>query len=390
MSGLDNDGLEEMEDWKSKFEALLKENAESKETRKLLEEQLEEKTNSLVDLEEKSGSLKKQLEVKNKMFYKLVDSVVDLESEFWHLTEKTARFDELVHKLEERVRCPVCLEVPTSGPMYSCANGHLVCAPCYQGSSSDCSLCRTRMNKTVSLLATTVIENIEHKCKFETDGCEEKTPLAGIEEHRKTCSLRPVDCPSHLCKEKVPFEHVVAHILNNCKHSFGKEDVRNSSIDQGFFFPANKLASTTYSVKPFKWNGKFFFLNMKIENEHHRNFYMQMLGTEEECKNYTVEISLKAKTGKCSAMFCDNPFPIEVSEEDVKAGGMIVTNAMKKKISFPEFDDQPDRLRFDLLLTFATVREAVRSQRVYTFEPQSIPRRQEGSIIPCHLPLWQL
>ena len=221
MSDLEIDGLEE--DWKSKYEALLKENAGSKETRKLLEEQLEEKTNSLVILEEKNCSLKKQLE------------------------EKTWKFDKLVDKLEERVRCPVCLEVPTSGPMYSCANGHLVCATCYQGSLSDCSLCRTRMDKTVSLLASTVIENIEHKCKFETDGCQKKTPLAGIEEHRKSCSFRPVDCPSHLCKKKVPLEHVVEHILNQCKHSFAKQDVTNSSIVQHFNFQAKSLASAAWT-----------------------------------------------------------------------------------------------------------------------------------------------
>ena len=62
MSDLDNDGLVVQEDWKSKYEALLKD-------KKLFEE-----------------------------------------------------------RLEERVTCPVCLEVPTHGPMYSCANGHLVCA----------------------------------------------------------------------------------------------------------------------------------------------------------------------------------------------------------------------------------------------------------------------
>jgi len=104
----------------------------------------------------------------------------------------------------------------------------------------------------------------------------------------------------------------------------------------------------------YKWNDKFFFLNMKIENEHHRKFYVQMLGTEEECKKYTVEISLKDKTGKHAITFCDNPFPIEVPEEDLKAGGMIVTNALQKKISFPSVD-HPDWLSFSVFLTFESV-----------------------------------
>ena len=214
------------------------------------------------------------------------------------------------------------------------------------------------MNKTVSLLAATVIENIEHRCKFETDGCKVKMPLAKIEGHRKNCSFRPVDCPSHLCKKKVPFEHVVDHVLNNCEHSFtkrfGKINVRNSPFSDEFNFTANKLASGTYKVQMYEWYDKFFFLNMKIENEHHRKFYVQMLGTKKDCRKYTVEISLKDKTGKHSITFCDNPLPIEVTEEDLKAGGMQVSNSMKEKICFPMFD-KPDRLGFEVLLTFAMV-----------------------------------
>ena len=68
----------------------------------------------------------------------------------------------LTEQLEERIKCPVCLEVPTSGPVYSCPQGHLVCSACYQGPNSNCPICRTRMAKTISLLATTMIENIEH------------------------------------------------------------------------------------------------------------------------------------------------------------------------------------------------------------------------------------
>ena len=130
--------------------------------------------------------------------------------------------------------------------------------------------------------------------------------------------------------------------------------VMNSSASDEFNFPANKLASVTYSVTMFKWNDKFFFLNIKLENEHHRKFYVQMMGTEEECKKHAVEIRLKDKTGKDALTFSDNPFPIEVSEEDLKAGGMLVTNAMMKKICIPMVD-QPERLKFSFLLTFATV-----------------------------------
>ena len=184
-----------------------------------------------------------------------------------------------------------------------------------------------------------------------------KTSVAEVEDHRKICSFRPVDCPSYLCKEKVPFEHVVDHILNKCKHSYSKgayKDVENSSVTSMFNVLASNLATATMDVTMYKWNDKFFFLNMEVGNELHRKFYMQMLGTDEECKKYTVEISLKAKTGKCAVTFCDNPFPIEVTEEDLNAGGMLVTNAMMKKISIP-LVNRPDRITYSLVLSFGSV-----------------------------------
>ena len=63
---------------------------------------------------------------------------------------------------------------------------------------------------------------------------------------------------------------------------------------------------------------------------------------------------MKDKAGKRAITFCDNPLPIEVTEEDLKAGGMQVSNSMKEKICFPMFD-KPDRLGFEVLLTFAMV-----------------------------------
>ena len=126
----------------------------------------------------------------------------------------------LTEQLEERIKCPVCLEVPTSGPVYSCPQGHLVCSACYQGPNSNCPICRTRMAKTISLLATTVIENIEHSCKFEEEGCKERSFVDKVEEHRRQCPFRPVRCPeTKICNKEVPLAHLVEHVLNSCQEA---------------------------------------------------------------------------------------------------------------------------------------------------------------------------
>ena len=46
-----------------------------------------------------------------------------------------------------------------------------------------------------------------------------RTPLAKVDEHNKNCDFRPVDCPSYLCGEKVAYQKVVDHILNQCKQA---------------------------------------------------------------------------------------------------------------------------------------------------------------------------
>ena len=92
------------------------------------------------------------------------------------------RLDELVlankkqegmmQQILDKLECPVCLNIPRCGPVPVCPNGHFVCIKC---KADSCPTCRTVMGSGKSLLASTSLENIEHKCKF--DHCEEKFAL---------------------------------------------------------------------------------------------------------------------------------------------------------------------------------------------------------------------
>ena len=134
-----------------------------------------------------SESLNAKLEEDFKLKYKAVLEGNKRLEKAKHEVE--VKLESLVGHLEERVNCPVCLELPTSGPIYSCPKGHLVCASCYQGPTSTCPMCRTKMFETVSLLATSVIENIEHKCRYNAEGCQERLVMDMLEEHRKACAM---------------------------------------------------------------------------------------------------------------------------------------------------------------------------------------------------------
>ena len=84
------------------------------------------------------------------------------------LKKQMAEQKHLIEQLKVKIECPVCMEIPRSGPVPVCPNGHFVCKKCKTGS---CPTCRVVMGNGKSLLAITVIENIDHKCKFVE--CEE-------------------------------------------------------------------------------------------------------------------------------------------------------------------------------------------------------------------------
>merc|ERR1719470_221816 len=37
------------------------------------------------------------------------------------------KHDKICNQLKDKLECPVCLEIPRTGPVYICPNGHFVC-----------------------------------------------------------------------------------------------------------------------------------------------------------------------------------------------------------------------------------------------------------------------
>ena len=71
----------------------------------------------------------------------------------------------------EKKKIDVCHEVPRTGPIFACPNGHLVCEKCKRES---CPTCRAVMGDYRSLLTVAVIERILHDCK--NNECDDKFP----------------------------------------------------------------------------------------------------------------------------------------------------------------------------------------------------------------------
>ena len=244
--------------------------------------------------------------------------------------------------------------MPISGTIYNCTKGDLVCTNCYTSPTSDCSLCKKRMHKNVSLLAATVIENIEHRCRFETQGCKVKSPVGEAEGHLKICNFRPVSCPSLLCEKKLSFNQVTNHLKNDCKHSFKASlTVKTDSLSM---ILSHEKAATPWTSKAslINWKWKVFFLNEVVDDEGQAWFFLQMLGTEQECDKCMVTIRVEDNLGIYSVVVTDTPLSIDVSEKFLKANGMLITSRIMNKILKPQ-DGAANKLAFKITLKFAEV-----------------------------------
>ena len=66
------------------------------------------------------------------------------------------------------------------------------------------------MGNGKSLLAVTVIENIDHKCRFVE--CEELFALDKLEDHEKICQHRIVKCPNSKCEVEIALSKLLDHL----------------------------------------------------------------------------------------------------------------------------------------------------------------------------------
>ena len=137
-----------------------------------------------------------------------VDLALDLQSmdmELLEVEEKlqalTLKEEERDKKLETMVLCAACSKPPVSLPIFNCPTGHLVCSSCYRGPSSWCPVCKSKMGRTVSLLAQALINSLKFSCK--NQGCGAKMVVEEVDDHEANCASRMISCPVGRCAIRV-------------------------------------------------------------------------------------------------------------------------------------------------------------------------------------------
>ena len=211
------------------------------------------------------------------------------------------KYEDLVGKLRDKVECPVCLELPRQSPVHVCPNGHVVCAECVR---TKCPTCRTYMVGRVistSLLAVTVIENIDHKCNY----CDLYFNLKDFDQHQSKCKHRPVKCPEVKCGAMVSLPKLKDHLVSGCAKvkvvEINEETMPCIFCYKWDTFPLNRCVDSVkssgrdfhLSLRAMCFDKKLFFLKTTLRQTQGRVrwiLYVQMAGNIEETSMFGVNI----------------------------------------------------------------------------------------------------
>ena len=207
-----------------------------------------------------------------------------------NMDEELTKLRMLAKDLKEKVECTICMEIPRKGPVPVCPNGHFICSQCLdkrkEDGHRDCATCRVPMGNIKSLLATVVIENIDHKCDLE--GCEEMVHFKEYKKHQGVCTHRKVQCPGRFCHKLLSFKEAATHTKSCTKIVSETEEVITLNLQSNNLGKTEIVVCSTFSMN---YNLMLFFLKIrKFFNTY--ALEVVMLGSQEECEKYSVEISI--------------------------------------------------------------------------------------------------
>ena len=98
--------------------------------------------------------------------------------------------------VKEDLKCPVCVDIPVSLPIFQCFNGHIICNFCFPKLES-CPVCRVDLILPIrALTAENMWRKMLQECKHK--GCNQQIQIRNIEEHENTCGMRPSMLQRHI------------------------------------------------------------------------------------------------------------------------------------------------------------------------------------------------
>ena len=276
----------------------------------------------------------------------LVEVLQDKKDELQDKEEELQSEKEKVNDIKKLIECPVCLDVPRRGPVYTCSNGHLVCQKCKR---ATCPTCRVPMGENKSLVAVKILEKILHDCKFV--GCEEEDTLQDIEQHEKNCEYRLVACPNIGCDQIVPLSKLSNHLqIMPC--SFNSSPLLLFGDSRGcrsYCAPINRN-QLHWNVSTFLYEGISLALCVQKSGENWQ-FTVVMFECPKVCSRFKIEMEVYAADSipetRLSAKVRCHPCSIDESVAEMKGRGLCVPHRFMERMIPKE-----DKFRFTVSFSF--------------------------------------
>jgi len=276
------------------------------------------------ELKQQVARLKRRLEDEEEQHKKSNKKLKAKETELDLMKLKVTKQDELLRQVCDKIECPVCMEMPRSGPVPVCPNGHFVCKTC---KADSCPTCRTAMGDGKSLLATTILEKSEHNCKFAN--CDQKFLLADIEKHEEVCLFRTVNCLHQKCNEKVSLSNLPDHLLKSKECSVRGEIIPLSENWTTLMYSINQEIQASpiisWLVRVYSFSGEVFAV---FPNKCGGQFYIQvvMLAVQNQCSKFRFEVVVHEEgttvsDSRMTARFDGEPLSIDLKKKDLNLFG---------------------------------------------------------------------
>jgi len=309
--------------------------------KKKMEEMKDDEATTKNDLQHENQDLKRKLEEKG--------DELDL------ARSKLTKLDTLLEKVKEKMECPVCLDIPKKTPVPVCPNGHFVCEKCR---TPSCPTCRVKMGQGKSLLAATIVENIDHKCSF--SDCGESFSRVDLAMHEIICPHRIVTCPYIKCTLAVSLAKLSNHLINSPQCCFPKKDgVALRILCSGKWNRSNyaceklvddQLASWSVGLYRYSNSGEMFVV-YPVKKNGQIYFVILMLDSEVECSKFKFELIIHERDS--GALESENVVkfqgcPISVDTKREERNIYVASNQLMTKIIK---DSNPASFRLSFKLT---------------------------------------
>ena len=226
-----------------------------------------------------------------------------------------------VKEFQRILECPVCLLTPEDPDnTHFCSNGHMVCGTC-RDQITFCPICESGDLNGQNPLLKQILSKLPKLCPFE--GCEAEPKDEDLDEHKKTCKYRPIDCivhSHHGCNEKLPFTSLLRHIFEKHKRHqmLPIRPVSNNPYlmkTQEFIF-GNNVDLFSWLPHVFTFDGNTFMITCTKKNStfHYCCFFY---GNESEARKYICQLHAKGSDfPNCSFKLSGDVISVDIKKTE--------------------------------------------------------------------------